>query len=112
MSVMETLILTACMSTSGVSHDACVKALEAGSKQTEVEQNVNRAEDRVSRKADAEARELVGDTGMSAAASLGFVVKSVAEKSATFKFPVFTPQMYLSTQIGSEKSMLGLEWKY
>lgn len=112
MSALEAIIMTTCIGLSGNVHDACEKALEAGSKQSGVAQNVGKFEDKVSRKADREARDIVGDTGMEAGAIGVSVVKTVVEKSATFRFPVFMPSMYLSTQIGVEKSQLGIEWKF
>jgi hypothetical protein len=100
------------MSTSGNSHDACTKALDAGSKQTGIEQDVNKVEDTVSKKADKKARELVGDTGMTVGAVVGGAGKAVADKAIVLRFPVFLPSMFISTQVGVQKSLLGLEWKY
>lgn len=112
MAAMEAIIIASCLGLSGNQRDACVKALEAGSKQTGVEQKVNNIEDKVSKTADKDARAIVGDTGMEVGASVGFIAKAAIEKSATFRFPVFRPAMYLNTQIGVEKSTLGLEWKF
>lgn len=112
MAALEAIIIASCLGLSGNQREACVKALDAGSKQSGLERNVNQMEDRVSKQADTRARSLVGDGGMEVGASLGFVAKAAIEKSATFRFPVFMPAMYLHTQIGAEKSMLGLEWKF
>jgi hypothetical protein len=109
---MSVIIMTACMGVSGVGHDACTSALEAGSKQSGVAKDLDSYEDKVSRKADNEARSLVGETGMSVGAVVGGVGKAVVDKSATLKFPLFLPSMYISTEIGVYKSMLGLEWKF
>ena len=109
---MESLISLSCIALSGNSHDACISALTAGSKQTALEQNVNQIENTVSKQADHQARDLVGNTGMGVGAVVGGAGKAIIDKSATIKFPVFMPQMFINIQVGVDKSMAGLEWKF
>ena len=112
MAILEALISLSCAGLSGNPHDACTKALQAGSKQSGVEQNVNHVEDHYSKLADQQARYLVGNDGMMAGAVIGGTGKAIIDKTATFKFPIFMPSMCLTTQVGVSKSMLGLEWKF
>lgn len=112
MGALQTIITASCVSLSGVAQDACNKALEAGTKQSGVEQNVNKIEDNVSKTADKQARSVVGNSGMDVAGGVAFIAKSVVEKSAIFALPTFGLNMSLKAQVGAEKSGLSLEWKY
>ena len=112
MAILEALISLSCAGLSGNPHDACTKALQAGSKQSGVEQNVNNVENHYSRLADQQARYFVGNDGMTAGAVVGGAGKAIIYKSATLKFPFFMPSMFLTTQVSSSKSMLGLEWRF
>lgn len=110
--ILESLISLSCAGFNGDSHDACTKALEATSKQVGIDKNVSSVENRVSKSADQQARELVGNSGMNAGAVLVGAGKAISDKSATFKFPVFMPQMFFNLQIGTNKSLAGVEWKF
>ena len=86
MAAIEALIMVSCMGLSGNANEACRKALEA--------------------------RDLVGETGMSAGAIVAGTGKAIVDRSANLKFPVFTPGFFLNLQIGVTKNMAGIEWKF
>lgn len=112
MGAVEALITATCIGLSGNIQDACEKSLEAGSKQSGVEQNINRFEDKVSKNADQKARGVIGDSGMEVAGGVAFVVKSVADKAILVKIPSFIRGASMDAKIGQEKSGLTVEWKF
>lgn len=110
--ILESLISLSCATFSGNAHDACQKALEATTKQTDVEKDVHRVEDRVSKQADQTARAWVGDNGMTAGAFVGGAGKAIVDRAATIKIPVWMPQFFINIQVGATKNMAGVEWKF
>ena len=110
--VLEAIVIASCVGFSGNSHDVCLKTLEASLKQSGIAQNVDDVEQRISKRADSKVRKVIGNSGMDAGATGAFIIKGVVEKSVFLKFPIFMPSMFLNTQIGSDKSQLGIQWMF
>ena len=110
--VLESLISLTCATFNGNAHDACTQALQAGTKQSSIEQSVGSIEDRISKQADREARTIVGDTGMNTGAVVGGAGKAIVDRALSIKIPVFAPQFFVKVDISVTKSLLGLEWKF
>lgn len=112
MSAVATMIASACISFSGTGHDACTKAAEAGAKQSGFEQTVDSAEKKVTQKADAEAKDLLGEDTVSVVGSTVFIAKTVVDKKVKVKLPTFGLCSSASTEIGVDKYSLKLEWGF
>lgn len=112
MSILETLIVTSCVGVPSTYLDACNKALQAGTKQSGVEQSVDAAETKVGKKADNIAKEYVSENVAGVIGGAAFVAKSVSEKSATLNLPNMGICTTIKTTVGKDKSVLKLEWKF
>jgi hypothetical protein len=112
MGVLDSLIMTACLGASGATHDACQKSLQAGSKQSGVEQNIDTYESKVTTNAEKDTKEKLGETTVEILGGTAFLTKSVVEKHATIGLPNLGLCTYIKAQIGQDKSMLSLEWKF
>lgn len=109
---MTTIIASACMGLSGSANDACVKALDAGSRQTGIEQDVNMAQKTIERKANKEAYVLIGHTGMEIAGGGIFITKAVIDKSVQFNMPTMGMCDRITNNVGHDKYFLLLEWGF
>lgn len=107
---MTLLITSACMSFSGNGHDACSKAAEAGAKQSGFEQMVDGTETYVTKKADAKAHYLLGDTGMGVAGGTIFIVKTVKDKAVSFNLPTLGICDRISSHLSPENYGLQFVW--
>lgn len=112
MGVIDTLIVTSCIGLSGVQKDACEKALIAGSKQSGIEANMDKAESKMTKNMEKDAKEYLGDTSVKVVTGTAIVAKTLVDKSATLKLPTFGLCTSITAHVGQEKSLLSLEWKY
>jgi hypothetical protein len=109
-SAMAIMITSACMGLSGVTNDACSKALEAGSKQSGIEQDVDLLQKGLEREANKKARYLVGDTGMGFVGGGIFIAKTVRDKEVKFNVPTLGICDRITSNLGTEKYSLELMW--
>lgn len=113
MSAALTAMITAsCLSFSGNSHDACSKGMEASAKQSGVEQEVDVFQKDLEKKANRQAKDLLGDTGVQIVGGSIFVAKAVADKSININTPTFGLCDRITNQVGVDKYLLKLEWKF
>lgn len=112
MSVIDTIILTSCVGLSGMQHDACEKALTAGSKQSGIEANVDKTESNMTKIAEKDAKEYLGDNTVKVVAGTAVVAKTLVDKAATIKLPTLGMCTSVVLKVGQEKSVLNLEWKF
>ena len=112
MGLIDTLIVTSCVGLSGVQQEACNKALTAGSKQSGIENNMNKAESKTLKTLETNSRDYLGNTTVDVIAGTAIVAKTVADKAATVKLPNFGICNTIVLKVNHEKSLLSLEWKY
>lgn len=112
MSAIAIAITSACLNLSGPAQQACDKALEAGAKQSGIEQNVDQIEKHIERDADQKGHYYLGDTGMEVVGSTVFVAKTLIDKSLKFNTPTFGLCDRITNQVGPDKYSLQLEWRF
>jgi hypothetical protein len=112
MGAMTALITSACIGLSGSGQEACNKALEAGSKQSGIEQDVDRIEKHVTQNADQKGHEYLGDKGMEVVGGTAFVAKTLIDKSLVFGVPTFGICDRIVNKVEPNKYSLQLEWKF
>jgi hypothetical protein len=110
-SLIETLIVTSCVGLSGQNQLACNNALTAGSKQSGVETEMNQFETKVTKNAESDVRDYLGNNANVVAGGV-FLIKGIADKAATFTLPNFGVCTSMKADIGQSKSLLRLEWKF
>lgn len=109
---MTAIVTSACIGLSGSAREACSKALEAGSKQSGIEQDVDTFQKNVEKQANNEAHEYFGDTGVEVLGSSLFLLKTVIDKSVRFNAPTFGLCDSVTNQVGPNDYKLLLEWKF
>lgn len=107
MALLDSMILTACMGMSGQSNDACVKALQAGTKQSGVEQNVNTYESRQTKGLERTAYDIFGRSTVGVVGGAVWLGKSVSEKKASFG--IYGP---LHMEVGQKLTQMVLKWTF
>ncbi len=112
MGLLDTLIVTSCVGLSGASQDACNKALTAGAKQSGIEATANNTEQKITKAADKDAKELLGTGTVNVVAGTAFLVKSVASKSAVLNLPNLGICNTMTININQQQSLLNLKWMY
>lgn len=112
MSALESIIVASCVGMSGNANDACQKALQAGSKQSGVEQNMNQTEVGVTKRADATAKEYLGEPTYDVVAGIAVVAKTVSDKSAIVALPTMGLCSSFKAEIKQDKQVLKLEWNF
>lgn len=112
MGVLDTLIVTTCLGVSGPSNQACNKALEAGTKQTGVESQVDSLETKTTKMAEKDAKQYLGETSVFLLTGTAMATKAVIDKSATVKLPTLGICNSITANVGPQKSLLSLMWKF
>jgi hypothetical protein len=107
MSVLDSLIVFSCMSLSGQQNIACNKALQAGSKQTQVDQTFNGYEDHQLKLMEKDATTLVGQDSLQTIGGTVWLTKSIVEKKADFGIAKDVV-MEINMRLGE----LILKWKF
>jgi hypothetical protein len=107
--LMELLIAASC--SGAVNHEACSKAVQAGTMQVGLYDNVANAEKIAQTAATKEIERTVGKTP---AVLVGSAAKIYKDKAVTYSFK---PTDVLSidnvtTQVGQDKGSLSLEWRF
>lgn len=110
-SAMALMITSACLGLSGNPHEACEKALEAGTKQAGIEQNVDKAQKMVESTADRTAHEILGQQTMELAGGGIFIAKTVINKSVQFNVPSFGLCDKITSQVGTDKYSMQMVWR-
>lgn len=109
MSLMSMAIVGACATAQS---GACVKSLEAGTKQYGIEQNVDTFEQKTTTKANKEAYNLLGDTGVQALGGGFFLAKTAIDKYVMFQVPTLGVCDSVVSQVGLDFYKLKLEWNF
>lgn len=107
MALLDSMILTACMGMSGQSNDACVKALQAGTKQSGVEQNVSIYEKRQTKNLEYTANDWFGKQAVGIVGGAVWLGKSVSERKAAFG--IYGP---LHMEVGEKLTQMVFKWTF
>lgn len=107
MALLDSMILTACMGLSGQSNDACVKALQAGTKQSGVEQNVNSYETRQTKGLEYKAYDWFGKQTVGVVGGAVWLGKSVSERKAAFG--IYGP---LHMEVSEKLTQMVFKWTF
>lgn len=110
-SLISAMIVSSCVGLTGSFKEACQKGIEAGAKQTGLEENVNKAEKRAEFLAHNQAVNLVGNTTIDIVGGTAFLYKTVTEKSIKLDLPTFGLCDNASSQIGDKSYYLNISWR-
>lgn len=110
--VVALMIVGACTSFSGNGKEACSKGLEAAGKQSGIEQNIGAAEKKLEDNAKDKAQDWIGNTGMDIVGGTLFLVKTAKDKSVRFSTPTLGICDKITTEVGTEKTGINLEWRF
>lgn len=110
--VVAAFITSACLGLSGNGEQACQKAMEAGSKQSGIEQNVNKFEKTVERKATYKATDLLGKAAIDVVGGGLFLAKTVVDKSVQFNVPTLGTCDKITNKVGVDKYSVQMEWGF
>lgn len=109
---MAMAISSACMSFQGSAHEACMKSFEAGSKQSGLEQNVNKAQQIIEKTVDKKAHYYLGDTTLLVVGQAMFISKTVSDKYVKFDMPTMGICDRITNQVGLGNYSTLLEWRF
>jgi hypothetical protein len=112
MSLFSTLITSMCISSSTMTRDACSKAIDAGGKQSGVEQKMNDLESKETQSLDKDLKASLGDAGFNVVGGTVFAAKTVRDKSLSFGLPNFGICDSVKTELKPESYKLKLEWNF
>lgn len=105
-------IVALCMGAVGNVNDACTHAVDAGTRQTGIRQNVDMAEDKSVELINHQAMKAFGKQTMSVLVAGGYVYKVVKEKSLNFRLPTLGLCSSASNQVALDSYKLVLEWRW
>lgn len=112
MSTMTTLAISVCIGLSGAQQQACEKAIEAGAKQSGIEQNVDRFQRKIEKNATDKATDIIGKPGVDVVGGGVFVAKTIMDKSVRFNLPTLGICDRITNQIGVNQYSTQLEWGF
>lgn len=111
-SLAALMIASACTGFTGNEKEACSKGLEAAGKQTGIEQNIGKVEKKLENNAKEKAQNWIGDIGMDIVGGTLFLVKTANDRSVRFNTPTLGICDKITTEIGTEKTGVNLEWRF
>ena len=112
MSLMSMVIAGACATSTGNGQEACGKSLEAYTKQSGIESNVDFAETKYTKKVNKTAYGVMGQTGMDVVGGSLFIAKAAADKKVSLGLPTLGICDHVTSEAGVDKYGLKLEWGF
>lgn len=112
MAILESIIVASCVGMSGQAQDACNKALQAGSKQSGMEQSFDSYEQHQTKMLEQTAYDWFGKDAVGVVGGTVWVGKAVAEKKASVGLPSFGICNKMSAEVGQKASQLVLKWSF
>jgi hypothetical protein len=110
MGLLESSLLSLCMSSSTMPGQACNNAVQATGKQSGIFEMSTRYEDHQVRLLEQGANNYWGNTVTETVAGVVWVAKSVSDKRAHIGLPTLGICSSMVAEVGQEKSMLILKW--
>lgn len=111
-SIVATFIASACIGLSGQVKEACTHGLDAGAKQSGIEQDVSSAQRVATKNTKNSAVKLVGQTPVDIVSGSLFLVKAVSDKAIGTNVPTMGLADKIRAEVGKEKASIKLEWKF
>lgn len=111
-SLFGTYLVAACVSVQGQYHEACNKALDAGTRQVGIRQQVDNAEDKSLQLVNAKAENTIGKDGMWVVGSGFFVYKTARDKSLDFKLPTLGLCNSVTNHVTADSYNIKLNWNF
>lgn len=105
------MIAAVCVGTSGSYNSACTHAVDAGTRQVGIRQDVDRAESIAMKIVNMQASKTLGRDAMSAISAGSYVYHVTKVKSINLRLPTLGLCNSLNGQIGLDAYKLVLEWK-
>lgn len=93
-------------------YDACVKSLDAGTRQVGIRQNYDATESKLNQMVTHEAEDTLGKPVLSAVGSGFFVYKTAKDKTLTFRLPTLGMATSVSNTVTPNSYTLNLQWKW
>jgi hypothetical protein len=93
-------------------YDACVKSLDAGTRQVGIRQQYDATTGKLNSIATKQAEDTLGKPVMSAIGSGAFIYKTAKEKTLTFKLPTAGLADSLSNTVTPNSYSLNIQWKW
>lgn len=107
MAILDSLIIASCVGLSGQQNIACTNALQAGTKQSGIEQSTNSYEQRNVKKLEGKAVDWFGKDAVGIVGSTAWAAKAAIEKRASFGIT-----RNISAEIGKDLTRLVLKWTF
>lgn len=112
MALTEMFIVLACTNTPAIYTTACNKAVDAGTRQTGIRQQADKAEELTTKFADHEAQSLIGKKGVSVVGAGMFIYKTTTDKKLKVEVPNFGLCDSINTELATDSQMLRLQWNF
>lgn len=107
----STIIIAACVGAQGTANQACVNAVDAGTRQMGIRDTVDQIETNTVRYLDSEVQKQLNQDQLSALAIAGFVYKTAKEKKLTVNLPTLGVCDSVKNEITKNSYSLTLQWK-
>lgn len=107
MAILDSLIVASCIGLSGQQNTACTSALQAGTKQTGIEQSTNSYERRNVKKLEGKATDWFGKDAVGFVGGTAWAAKVAIEKKASFGIT-----RNISAEISKDLTQLVLRWTF
>lgn len=91
-------------------YDACLNAVDRGTRQVGVRQQADQAQDKVNQIVTNKVDKIVGKTVIDAVAVGGFVYKTAKDKNVSFGLPTLGFASSVSNEIGVDSYKIVLQW--
>lgn len=110
--LVTVFITSACIGLSDQAKEACTHGLDAGAKQSGIEQSVNSAQKIATKNIKIEAIKLVGKTPIDIVAGSFFIAKAVSDKTIGANVPTMGLADRARAEIGKDKASFKMEWSF
>ena len=111
-SLVAVFITSACIGLSGPAKEACTHGLDAGAKQSGIEQSVNSAQKITTKNTKMKATKLVGQTPVDIVAGGFFIAKAVSDKAIGASVPTMGLADKIRAEVGKDKASFKMEWNF
>jgi hypothetical protein len=112
MSLLANIIVGVCVGTSGNVRDACTNTLDAGSKASGFDKQVEVIEHRGDKWANKYAETALGDDGKTAAVSILFIAKTLSDRSVDVPLPITALGERMIAKFQPDLVSIGIRWTF
>lgn len=112
MAIISSLITVSCIGLSGQNNDACTKALEAGTKQSGIEQETDTYESNKLKYLETGSYNVLGKENAQVMGGTIWLTKMIVDKKASINLPNLGICNSLTTQIDTTSAKLVFKWQF